>query len=202
MSHYFIKDDALEDDILNFSFNFRGHKFTFTSNSGMFSPGHVDEASALLLSHIPALPAGSRVLDLGCGYGAIGIALSKTYDGIDVVMSDVNERALRYAEINAKHNNVKAVTALSDCLQDIGGTFDAIILNPPIHAGKETMYRMYVESFDKLNGGGALYIVMQKKHGAESSLKKLTEIFGGDNCETLYKKKGFYIFACRKATQN
>jgi len=194
MSHYFIKDDSLKDDIQNFSFYYHSHKFTFTSNSGMFSPGHVDEATVLLLGYIP--PLSGRVLDLGCGYGVVGIAIAKLYDGVEVVMSDINERALRYAEINVKQNSVRATTLLSDSFENIGGTFDAIILNPPIHAGKETMYRMYANSHEKLNNNGVLYIVMQKKHGAESSLKKLTEIFGNGN--TLYKKKGFYVFSYKK----
>jgi 16S rRNA (guanine1207-N2)-methyltransferase len=135
------------------------------------------------------------LLDLGCGYGFIGIALAKKNE-IALTQSDINSIALDYAKKNAKLNNVSATQIHSDCFEKISGTFENITLNPPIHAGKQIMERMYEEAFEFLNKNGSLFVVIQKKHGAESSQKKLHEIFG--NCKILHKKRGCFVFCCTK----
>lgn len=150
--------------------------------------------SLLLLLHTMPKRTG-RFLDLGCGYGVIGIVMGKVY-GLEVTMADSNGRALRCAQQNCEANQVKAQIIQSDCFQNISQSFDTIALNPPIHAGKAVMYAMYEGAYAHLNAGGRFYVVIQKKHGAESTVKKLTEIF--HHCDTLYKKKGYYILACTK----
>jgi 16S rRNA (guanine1207-N2)-methyltransferase len=195
MSHYFIDDHNLEDDFRRFRYFFAGHSFVFTSNSGLFSPGHVDAESDLLIRNIP--PLQGSLLDLGCGYGAVGIALGRAY-GLRLTLADVNPRALQCAEINCRDNAVQAEILLSDCFANIPGSFDSIALNPPIHAGKAVVYAMFEQSIEHLNARGAFYIVMLEKHGAKSAMKKLAEIYGAGNCEILYKKKGEYIFCCKK----
>ena len=191
MSHYFIDDPNLPDDFRSFAYFFAGHKFTFTSNSGVFSPGHVDPESDLLIRTVPPL-AGS-LLDLGCGYGAIGIALCKAYD-LSLTLADVNPRALFCAEINCRENGVKANILTSDCFSQINDKFDAITLNPPIHAGKDVIYAMFEQAARHLNEGGALYVVMLEKHGAKSAAKQLAEVFGV--CDILHKRKGEFVFRC------
>lgn len=193
-SHYFIEDETLESREEQFSYYFKSTKLTFLSNTGMFSPGHVDFATDLLLNELP--PLSGSLLDLGCGYGVIGASLGKAYPDLAVTLSDVNGRALRYAKRNVEANGVHAALLKSDGFEDIEGSFDAITLNPPIHAGKEVIFSMYEGSFVHLNAGGSLYIVIQKKHGAESTIKKLKEVFG--TCEILYKKKGYYILKATK----
>ncbi len=193
-SHYFIADETLEDREETFTYYLGATKVRLTSNTGMFSPGHVDAATDLLLRELP--PLSGTFLDLGCGYGVIGTALGKANPELAVTMADVNERALRYAKGNGEANGVAAKTICSDCFESIEGAFDSITLNPPIHAGKEVIFAMYEGSLAHLNQGGSLYIVMQKKHGAESSLKKLKELFG--EVETLYKKKGYYVIRATK----
>lgn len=121
--------------------------------------------------------------------------MGKVY-GLEVTMADSNGRALRCAQQNCEANQVKAQIIQSDCFQNISQSFDTIALNPPIHAGKAVMYAMYEGAYAHLNAGGRFYVVIQKKHGAESTVKKLTEIF--HHCDTLYKKKGYYILACTK----
>ena len=103
----------------------------FTSDAGMFSPGHVDEASSLLLHTMPKRTG--RFLDLGCGYGVIGIVMGKVY-GLEVTMADSNGRALRCARQNCEANGVEAQIVQSDCFQNVSQCFDTIALNPPIHA--------------------------------------------------------------------
>lgn len=193
LSHYFIEDHSLAPHIESFAYYFGSEKFLFMSNSGMFSPGHVDDASDLLLHTMPAL-SGS-FLDLGCGYGVIGIVMGKMYH-LDVTMADINGRALDCAKINCENNGLKADIIESNCFEQINRSFDAIALNPPIHAGKEVVHSMYEGAFEHLHPSGTLYVVIQKKHGGESAVKKLTELF--HSCETLYKKKGYFVLACTK----
>jgi len=166
-------------------------KFSFLANNGLFSCDKVDAASIILLENIPALTG--RVLDLGCGYGTIGIVLAKI-NHIQLTMSDVNRIALDYAAKNAKLNQVTARLIHSDGFDALSGEYDSIILNPPIHAGKEVMYRLYAGAARYLSQGGAFYIVIQKKHGAESAIKILSGIF--TECNVLYKKKGIYVLQC------
>ena len=193
MSHYFKDDPSLPDDEKTIRCSLLGHDFIFKTNAGIFSYTQIDRASQLLIEQITEL-SGS-LLDLGCGYGVIGIALTKAY-GLQLTMSDVNPRALAYAKHNAERNGTAAKIILSDCFENIGESFETIALNPPIHAGKNISYRMYAESYEHLNPGGSLYVVIQKKHGAGSAANELIKIFGA--CDLIYKKKGYYIYRCIK----
>lgn len=194
MSHYFETDNSLEDDKIKFSYTLNTQNYIFESNSGVFSHGHVDYATNILLSVMPEIKGS--LLDLGCGYGVIGIVLSRKNNLEKVTMADVNERALECAKANCRYNNVNAEIVRSDCFSDITENFDNIVINPPIHAGKKVLFQMYEESYEHLNNQGKLFIVIQKKHGAESTIEKLMTIFG--NCTSIYKKKGFYVLCCVK----
>ena len=192
-SHYFTDDPNLEDDWRTFTYYYKEHALRLQSNSGVFSHGHVDPATDLLLRHIP--PLQGSLLDLGCGYGVIGVALGKAY-GLRVTMADVNPRALACAERNCRENGVEAELVQSDCFDSITESFDTIALNPPIHAGKEIVYRMFEEAAKHLKPGGGFYVVMLDKHGAQGAAARLAEIFGA--CEALCKKKGTRVFFCKK----
>ncbi len=192
MSHYFIKDENLKSDRKNLDYFIGGNKLIFTTDSGIFSKDSIDYASDLFVQNVPNL--NGKTLDLGCGYGFIGIALSKLYD-IDLIQSDVNPLATELSEINCKQNDVKSKIILSDCFENIDEKFDNILLNPPIHAGKSITYKMYEEAKNHLNEGGRFFVVTLKKHGAQSTYKKLLEVF--ENCEEIYKKKGYHIFSCK-----
>jgi len=189
MSHYFIENPSLLTDERELELNIFDMKLKFLANNGLFSCDKVDDASITLLKNMP--PLQGALLDLGCGYGTLGITLAKKNSGISLTMADINGIALSYAKKNAKLNNAQAEFVLSDSFANISDMFDNIVLNPPIHAGKETMYRMYEESAKHLTRSGSLFIVIQKKHGAESTIVKLKEIF--DKVEILYKKKGCFV---------
>jgi len=193
MSHYFVEDRSLKNDIKKIRYEFAGRRFAFTTNAGLFSKDHVDHATDILLNAIP--PLSGSLLDLGCGYGCIGIVLAKTYS-LQLTQVDINQHALDFTRLNLVENNVEATLIKSNCYDNISGTFDTIIINPPIHAGKAVTYAMYDGAPRHLNGGGKLYIVTLKKHGAESTQKKLMETFG--NCDIIYKKKGYYVLRCWK----
>jgi 16S rRNA (guanine1207-N2)-methyltransferase len=193
MSHYFINDKGLKDDLKKLDFSFRENQFVFESNSGVFSKDHMDPASIELIETIPAL--SGTLLDMGCGYGCIGIVLAKTY-GLKVALADINEAALALAEKNCKTNGVKSELIKSDCFESVNGLFGTIAINPPIHAGKSVTYKMYEDSIKHLVPGGKLYVVTFKKHGAKSTKEKLEQVYG--NCETLRKKKGLHVFCCER----
>lgn len=193
MSHYFIEDKNLKEDRKKIEYNFKDNKFVFTTDAGVFSKDHIDPATDILLNTIP--PLSGTLLDMGCGYGCIGIVLAKTYS-LQLTQADINQLALDLTKKNCIDNGLNSNILKSNCFDNISSSFDTIVINPPIHAGKAITYKMYEDSYSHLNNGGKLYIVTLKKHGAETTKAKLNSIFG--NCETLYKKKGHYVFCCTK----
>ena len=195
MSHYFIEDNTLPNKPKYVSYHFGGVDFVFETDSGLFSKDHIDPASDILIRALPTL-SGS-LLDLGCDYGCIGIVLAKVYS-LWLTQADINEAAVRLTRKNCMAMGVESVVVKSDCFENIPGSFDTITINPPIHAGKAVVYRMFEESAEHLHHGGKLYVVTLKKHGALSTRKKLAEIFG--NCAVVYKKKGYFVFCCTRET--
>ena len=162
--------------------------YVFTADTGVFSARKMDTGTDILLRNIPALKGS--LLDMGCGCGCIGIVLAKAY-GLDLTQADINPRAVRLTIENAAKNGVVSRVVQSDLFSKIQEDFDTVVINPPIHAGKNVIFSMYEGSYKHLKPGGKLYIVILKKHGAESSIKHLAKTFG--NCQVLYKKKGCYI---------
>jgi len=189
MSHYFVEDPSLTHDERKIEYYFNSQRFEFTTDAGLFSHTHVDPASDLLLRTVP--PLHGSLLDLGCGYGLIGIVLAKRYS-LTLTSADVNPAAARMTARNCQANGVRSEIIVSDGFSAVGGVFDAITLNPPIHAGKEVTYKMYENSRSHLAPGGALYVVTLRKHGAETTREKLTEIYG--DCLVLYSDKTHCVF--------
>jgi len=197
MNHYFNSNADLKHKETETEYVYQFTKFRFITDIGVFSKDGVDYATNILLENLPDL--SGKVLDLGCGYGCIGIVLAKIYNAsVDVTMSDVNDRALDLAGRNAKKNGAAAKIIKSDGFENIHENFDCITLNPPIHAGKAVIYKIYGEAYHHLNPNGRFYIVIQKKHGAPSHREKLEEIFGKENFSVLYAKKGFFVFEFKR----
>ncbi len=192
MPQYFEYDASLAPDRRSFSYYFGSERFAFQSDSGLFSAGHMDEGTNALL-HCVAPFTGS-LLDLGCGWGGVGVVLGRLYTPAAITMADINPKALELAQLNCEANGVHACLTLSDGFAALEGSFDVIALNPPIHAGKETVYALYEGAKTHLKEQGAFYVVILKKHGAQSTISKLTELFGG--CETLLQKKGLFVLRC------
>lgn len=186
---YYAENPDAAHDIHELRVNLLGDWFTFFTDSGVFSKKMIDYGSQVLLNALE-VEKGGRLLDVGCGYGTLGIALAKT-KGLDVTMVDVNHRALDLAKKNAEKNHVSANIFQSSVYDNVEGEFDYIISNPPIRAGKEIVHRIISESINHLVVGGALTIVIQKKQGAPSAKAKMEEVFG--NVETVKKDKGYYI---------
>lgn len=166
----------------------------FKTDNGVFSKDYLDYATRILLESLDELK-GKTLLDVGCGYGPIGIYLGKKYS-LDVTMIDINERAINLAKENVEINSFKADVLISDCLDEVlNNKYDIIISNPPIRAGKAVIYKMFEQAAKVLNENGSFYIVIQQKHGAPSAIKKLSEIYSA--VDVIYKKKGFFIIKCK-----
>lgn len=197
--HYYTAAPASGHRYAEAEYVYRGESLRFLTDAGVFSRGEVDFGTNALLNALPDNLSG-RVLDLGCGWGAVGVSVGKKYPACQIVMSDVNERALELAGKNAAANGVRAQTGKSDGLDRVDGPFDYILTNPPIRAGKQVIYRLFAQSAEKLTENGALYIVVRKQQGAESALKYLKTVF--DQVETVEKSGGFWVIRCQGGKRN
>lgn len=196
MSHYYTDNRQLPHDRKEISFRFSGLNFTFQTDSGVFSRDRVDTGTAILLNALAKEGLKGRILDMGCGYGVIGIVAGKAFAGTEVVMADVNPRAVECAVSNAQRNGADCKILVSDGFKQIEGSYNIIISNPPIRAGKAVIYTMFEDSVRFLEPEGRLYLVMRKQHGALSAVRKLEELF--DTVEIITKDKGFFVIrACR-----
>lgn len=139
-----------------------------------------------------------QVLDVGCGYGPIGLSIAKEFNDRIVHMVDVNERALELAKENASINHITNINIYeSDRLVNVkGDQFAAILTNPPIRAGKQTVHDIFEQSHEHLVPNGELWVVIQKKQGAPSTLEKLKTLFS--DVETVDKSKGYFIIKAKK----
>ncbi|ALB28336.1 class I SAM-dependent methyltransferase [Companilactobacillus heilongjiangensis] len=192
-NQYFENDPSLEHEIKNFNFTLRNHNFDFMSDSGVFSRQTVDYGSRVLIDAIDFqnIPSGN-ILDVGCGYGPIGLALAKDQPSRQVTMVDVNLRALDLAKKNASGNQVKNVEIFeSDTYKSVEGKYALIVSNPPVRAGKSVVTSILADSKDYLAANGELWIVLQKKQGAPSAKKLMDKTFG--NVEVVTRDKGYYI---------
>lgn len=196
--HYYSENPKVKSNPKEWSAELRGKTLRFKTDAGVFSKGEVDFGSRLLAEVFVLPETEGLILDVGCGYGPIGLSIAASFPERSVHMIDVNERALALAAHNAKQNGISnAEIYPSDALSDVTAEgFAAILTNPPIRAGKETVFKFYEGAFSKLKVGGELWIVIQKKQGAPSTIDCLTELFG--NVETVVKKKGYYILRVEK----
>lgn len=186
--YYDENPDSLHD-IHEVKVELLNHPFTFLTDSGVFSKKMVDFGSQVLLETLN-FKENERVLDLGCGYGPLGISLAKV-QRVDATLVDINNRALDLARKNATNNQVAVTIFQSNIYENISGHFEYIISNPPIRAGKRVVHSIIEKSIDFLVVNGDLTIVIQKKQGAPSAKAKMATIFG--NVEILRKDKGYYV---------
>ena len=194
---YFTREPGSESRPAECSFTYRGQTLHFMTDAGVFSRGELDTGTRLLLDALPDSLSG-EILDLGCGWGPIGISVKTVWPETRVWMTDVNLRALERCGENARRNGAEVTCAESDGFTALAGQmFDTVITNPPIRAGKQVIYRMFAEARDHLKPGGSLYLVIRKQQGAESCLKYLQTLYA--SVEKLDRSGGFWVLEARKA---
>ena len=194
--HYYTREPASESRPAECAFTYRGIGMTFVTDAGVFSRGEVDNGTRALLEALPE-EMGGEILDLGCGWGVIGISVALKWPEARVTMADVNLRALELARKNAEKNRAGVTCAESDGMEAfMGKAFDAVITNPPIRAGKQVIYKMFADAAECLKPGGALYLVIRKQQGAESCLKYLQTLY--PRVEKLDRSGGFWVLKASK----
>ena len=201
MSHYYDENPEVQSDEKTIQYFYHKSQLKLTTDAGVFSKGKVDFGSDLLLrTFLNEHPPGpsKRIIDVGCGYGPIGLMIAKVSPHHQMTMVDVNHRALHLAEKNKKQNQIdNVIITESDGLSQVENEyFDFVLTNPPIRAGKNVVHRIFEEAYQKLKNQGELYVVIQKKQGMPSAKKKMEEIF--NNVETVNKSKGYYILKSQK----
>lgn len=195
--HYYSRTPQTEHDRRTVETVLRGMTFKFETDAGVFSKGGVDYGSRALIERLDLAP-DDHVLDVGCGYGPIGLAAARLAPQGRVTCIDINERAVKLASENAKRNGIANVSVLqSDLFEAVRDErFDVILTNPPIRAGKVVVHRIFEEGYELLRPGGCMWVVIQKKQGAPSAEAKLEAVFG--TVEEIGKDKGYRILKATK----
>lgn len=193
--HYYTSEPSSAHRPNAVAVNVLGQALRFDTDAGVFSRDGLDFGSRLLIESLPELTG--RVLDMGAGWGAIGVALAAANPEAEFVLCDINRRAVELSRGNIQANGLKNARAIeSDGFDAVEGLFDAIVTNPPIRAGKQLIYRLFDGARDRLKPGGSLYIVIRKQQGAPSALKHLEEVYG--QASVIERDKGFWIIEARK----
>ncbi|WP_349409116.1 class I SAM-dependent methyltransferase [Pseudalkalibacillus sp. SCS-8] len=191
--HYYSSKPTSERDVRDWSFTLKGRSFRFYSDAGVFSKDEVDFGSRLLIEAFRKPAVEGPILDMGCGYGPIGISVAAAFPESKVTMVDVNERAVELSKKNAERNKIDNVEIYqSNLFEEVKERgFSAILTNPPIRAGKSVVHTIFEKAYEHLKPEGELWIVIQKKQGAPSAMEKLQSIF--QEVELVERKKGYHI---------
>lgn len=199
MDHYYSKKPVSKSERMEWDASILGRTLQFVTDAGVFSKNRIDTGSQVLIETAAKsnFPVGD-FLDIGCGYGPVGLFLSKQFPERSIDMIDVNTRALELAKENAELNAIENISIYeSDLYSDVEDKkYAAIFSNPPIRAGKKVVHTILEEAVDYLVEDGVLQIVIQKKQGAPSAQKKMKAVFG--NVERIALDKGYWILESRK----
>ncbi|MGN8770516.1 class I SAM-dependent methyltransferase [Paenibacillus barengoltzii] len=195
--HYYASQPNAAHDRKTWDTVLRGQSYRFVSDAGVFAKGGVDFGSRTLIEAMD-IPHDAEVLDVGCGYGPIGLAAARLAAKGHVTMIDVNSRAVELAKENAAVNGVNNITVLeSDLFSALEDRkFDVVLTNPPIRAGKATVHAIFEGAYERLRSGGSLWVVIQKKQGAPSAKEKLESLFS--RVVEVTKDKGYRIYRAVK----
>lgn len=196
LEHYFSHNPHIKSELRTIQVRFNDLDLTFCSDNGVFSKDKIDFGSRTLIEELISNFDHNfkTVLDVGCGYGFMGISIAKKYN-CKVDMVDVNERAIHLAKKNININKVEAKAFVSNIYENVKDKYDLIITNPPIRAGKEVVLTILKEASIHLNPDGEVWFVIRKDQGAKSVKKELENNY---DCLVVAKNKGFYIIKMKK----
>jgi 16S rRNA G1207 methylase RsmC len=195
--HYFSADPQAPFQRIPVTTNVWGHWLELTTGSGVFAQGRLDVGTGVLLREAPPPEDAGSVLDLGCGYGVIGLAVAVAVPRCRVTAVDVNQRALVLANENAQRLGV--ADRFTACLPEqvpADAMFDEIWSNPPIRIGKQALHELLLRWLPRLAPGGTATLVVGKNLGADSLARWLTD--AGYPTDRLASAKGFRVLQSRR----
>jgi 16S rRNA (guanine1207-N2)-methyltransferase len=202
-SHYYSKFPDVDVKIHTISESLRRHLFIFKTISGVFSFNKIDLGTKVLVSHMYIPQEPSVLLDLGCGYGVIGIVLGYQSPQSSIYLIDINKRAIWCAKENIKINlpdQTKNVTALCgnyfEPIHTKNIKFDGIYMNPPLRQGRKEFLNLIDDIKVYLKTSGSFQFVIRKKMGAPYILKYFKDTYPDDKVEILCKRSGYWVFRC------
>ena len=201
MQHYYSENPEIKSECNKIIYNIFDKNIELITDNGVFSKSKVDFGTDVMLRTFIKNNKRQKftLLDIGCGYGVVSVVVKTFYNEVNLTLSDINERALELSKENLINNNILEFEIIKSNIFDNfskDNRFDVILSNPPIRTGKETIFKIYEESYGKLNKDGEFWCVIQTKHGAKSTQKKIEQVFG--NCETKEIEGGYRIFRAVK----
>ncbi|MCX8131364.1 MAG: methyltransferase [Clostridia bacterium] len=190
--HYYTINPTSEIKEKSYSYTIKDKTLSFVAVSGVFSFDlRVDKASELLIKNFT--PSASSILDMGCGYGPIGLFIKSIFPDQRVYMTDINNRAIEYAKLNAKNNRLEVNICQSDLFSNLTNKkFDDIVSNPPIAAGKKLLTGFINDSKNYLNPNGSLWLVAFHNKGGSTLKEIMNKAFG--NVEDIEKSGGIRVY--------
>jgi 16S rRNA (guanine1207-N2)-methyltransferase len=196
-NHYFSTRPQVGSRPKQITVKLRGREWTFLSDRGVFARRGVDAGTRLLVETMRIAPT-DHVLDIGCGYGPVGLVAASLAPEGQAVLVDVNERAVMLAAQNARLNGVANVEVLQGdgCGPVADRSFDVAVTNPPIRAGKATLRRLVREIWQRLRPGGRFYFVARTAQGARTLARDVTDVFG--TVSELERKGGYRVYEAVK----
>ena len=195
--HYFAALPKSEAKLGIICTTLRGKSFEFLTAASVFSKKRVDPGTRLLIEAM-TLPETGAVLDVGCGYGAVGIAAAASNPRLHVVLTDVNARAVWLARQNVEKNKVQNAEVRYGYLYEPveGLAFNCVLSNPPVSAGMETVKAIITEAPKAMAHEAIFQMVIRSKIGAKTLPSVFNETFG--NCRVLARKSGYRVLTAEK----
>ena len=191
MEHYYSEQQKSLTKLRKIKQKIKGHEFGFYTASGVFSKERIDRGTLVLAENM-IVNKNSKVLDVGCGIGILGIAAAKLFNA-DITMSDINKRAVMLAKMNIKLNSIKAEIYQGSLYEKIkNNDFDVVLSNPPQTAGKNICFQLIEQSKKYLENNGTFQLVARHNKGGKTLSKKMEEVFG--NVRVIAKKSGYWVY--------
>jgi 16S rRNA G1207 methylase RsmC len=192
MAHYYSEKQTSSLRLRKINVSLRGVSAEFYTGSGVFSFRKIDRGTAILIEYC-VMKKDWRILDIGCGYGVVGIIIAKAFPEAEVVMTDINKRAVKLAKMNCELNQLfNAEVKQGDLFEKVEGEFDTILVNPPQVAGKDVCFKIIENAKKYLYNKGLLQLVARHNKGGKVMSDRMKEVFG--NVQEIAKKSGYRVY--------